>query len=291
MEGEIQGSAAQAQAAPPEANRRTDFRLATDKSIEIHVAGVRYFVSATLVDISATGCQFSSPTKINPGAAIRFDLPHEGHPTLKLVGTIKSTRLNKKENIFRSGVRFEYEKEADKDALYRFIVEQQRHVIGSVRALAQKRRMDMRWRLFGFRRKKIKARVDFRIRYRFAIQYMLGDGHKQKKKGFAVDIGAGGMRVAAESVLNKEFPIFVHFTLPKEVLDVFAGPTSGADPARVARLRPFKPITVGAKILPGVKESHGLFLHSVEFIDPKGPMIEEIERFIHAGQLSGIRRS
>ena len=142
------------------------------------------------------------------------------------------------------------------------------------------------------------VRGAYRVSWPFEITFKIS-GISGTHRAHALDISAGGMRIATDMILRSEWTVELTFTMPAQVLDVLERTEAIPVPElfgsllleqkKIVKQRPFAPISVEANVVPGVQESRGRYVFGVRFKDPDHVSQEEILRFVHAAQLSRRR--
>jgi c-di-GMP-binding flagellar brake protein YcgR len=297
----IQGSAIPAKT--PVANKRNFFRVPLRLKIEVN-AGLPVMLPALLMDISGGGCQIASRISVESGQRVNYNLRRgEGKADLSLSGVIRAKRYAEAEHVYFYGVKFEGLKESDHEALLAEITALERRIImhkrGETEAQTAKQTPLSKVALTAAGKKSAaQARGAFRVAWPFPMTFKI-PGIPGVHRATSLDISAGGMRIATDLILRREWILELTFTMPAQVLDVLAH--SEAVPAsqlfgarstetkKVVKQRPFPPITLHCTVVPGVQESRGRYVQGIAFKDADHLMKEEITRFVHAAQLSKRR--
>ena len=287
--------------AKPVENKRNFFRVPLRLKIDVN-AGLPIMLPALLMDISGGGCQIASRILVEPGKSVTYKLRRgDGKSDLHLCGTIRSKRYAEAEHIYFYGVRFEGLKEADHEALLQEITALERRIIMHKRGEAEakqaaKNPVPKVALTAAGKKTAAQARGAFRVAWPFQMTFKI-PGIPGVHRATSLDISAGGMRIATDMILRREWVLEVTFTMPAQVLEVLEHSEPAAtslfgrtsEQKKVIKQRPFAPITVHCNVVPGVQESRGRYVQGISFKDADHLMKEEITRFVHAAQLSKRR--
>lgn len=260
---------------PQPSNRRLYYRQAMYLRINLRVAGMRVAVPGTLVDLSGGGGMIQSRTMLRPHVAVEFDLPREGQAHLRLPGKIRKVTYSAADRTFRYAVEFDLLGEETREALLRFIIDEQRRTISLARRGEEgKPRISTRIQ---------EQRAHRRIELNMPIRYSVADAGLTLE-ATATDISTGGMRIITEQVLRQEWVVSIRFTLPSDVLR--AGQQGKGRP-----LTPSGEIRMEARALPGIKQSRGRYIQSLVWVNPDPAVTMEIDRFVEAAAVAALRKS
>ncbi|MDP9017889.1 MAG: PilZ domain-containing protein [Candidatus Eremiobacteraeota bacterium] len=268
---------------------RNFFRLAVNLPLKLDVTGIPQPVPATLIDISEGGCKISSKSILLKEVDLAFEVPRNGKEPLKLRGKVRHIEFKGVTHTFDYGISYVGLRPADTDAIYQFVVEEQR------RKLQAKDTDNAPTTRVGGKTKDREAAV-LRVERRFPIKFTIF-GQRTLEAGIAIDVSRGGMRVILPRQMPDDRTLELRFTLPDDVLDVLtrrehsrAEGLFGRDiTVKEKRARLFQELRIQVKMLPGWHEIKGAFHYSVSFLRPKPDFTEEIERFLHAAQLTEIK--
>jgi c-di-GMP-binding flagellar brake protein YcgR len=245
--------------------------------INLRVAGVRASVPGTLVDLSGGGGMVQSRTMLRPHLAVEFDLPREAHPHLRLAGKIRKVTYSATDRTFRYAIEFEALGDETREALLRFIVDEQRRTISLTRrGEDSKPRISTRIQ---------EQRAHRRIELNMPVRYSVVDA-AIALEATAIDVSTGGMRIITEQVLRQEWIVTIRFTLPSDVLRAVHH-LKGAQRSTA----PFQELRMEARALPGIKQSRGKYIQSLTWVNPDPQSTNEIDRFVQAAQLAALRRA
>lgn len=278
-----------AQPAPvsPAANRKS-YRLAANINVEVDVPNIAVPVPATLADISEGGCQIVSRVMLLKGVTMQFKLPLEGKPPLLLTGTIRSANSRAETRTFIYGVQFGKLRPADQDAIYQFVVERQRKDLHAKTSAAANTAAAQ----------SSKGRSAYRAQRMFPVTFVV-TGLPVRGTAMALDLSRGGTRVAFNDQLEESRGLELRFTLPSEVLKVLTHhEVSRAESLfsrdnRVKEIKPkdFAELRIHAKILPGAERVKNKFVYRLVFQSPTQAFQEEIDRYVHAAQLTELKNT
>ncbi|MDQ6930269.1 MAG: PilZ domain-containing protein [Candidatus Eremiobacteraeota bacterium] len=271
-------------------SNRRHFRLQLRYAIDIVVPSVAVPVPSTLADISEGGARVVSKTMLMRGTEISFDLERAGKAAITIHGTVASVEYIQANKEFHYGVKFRALRPADTDSIYQFIVEQQRrglktkdeqtrgtHQASPLRSAAQRSAY----------------RVERMFTVRFSVAGMRGIEHAT-----VLDTSIGGMRIAFSRALHLDREIELRFTLPSDVLDVLTRREASRDKSifgrtvamKEVKARVFSELQVRAKVLPQAQEVNGKFFYSVSFVRASTFVSDELQRFVHAAQLTELAK-
>ncbi|MDP9017729.1 MAG: PilZ domain-containing protein, partial [Candidatus Eremiobacteraeota bacterium] len=230
---------------------------------------------ALLVDISGGGCLIASRIMVEGGQPVSYTLRRgDGKPDMKLSGVIRTKRYAESEHIYFYGVKFDPMKTADHDVLLQEISQLERRLIVHKRAEAEmplKKPPAVALSAVG-KKKAEQSRSAFRVSWPFQMTYKV-PGIPGTHRATALDTSSGGMRIATDMVLRREWVLELSFTLPAQVLEVLEHHESAnaselfgnryAQKSLVVKQRPFATMTVQANVIPGVQEARGRYVHGI----------------------------
>ena len=263
---------------------RQAFRLDVNQDIVINVEGTGRAMTATLVDLSEGGCRLRTRLCI-PNAQLAFTWkgPRE---SIKLWGDMVGSRITE-HKAAEFGVRFEMP-QADKDRLVQELHEIQRRMAFKP--------MDMPPPTDGGGgRAKRKA---YRAPVKFPLSFKVKD-RMNEVVGMAADLSVGGILLISPDPLPENTEVEVDFVMPVEVVDlggeqrevVEHGPFGQRKVKKLIPVRPFEPVHARAKVLKRVGAMPEGMAYGASFIDLSAFQGEEIARFVHAFQLTQLRRA
>ncbi|MDQ6929181.1 MAG: PilZ domain-containing protein [Candidatus Eremiobacteraeota bacterium] len=254
----------------PEAKRKS-YRLVSNIPVEVHVSNIAVPIPAMLGDISEGGCQIVSRVTLARGVTVHFKLPIEDKPSLALTGVIRSVTSNAETKTFLYGVQFEKLRPADRDTIYQFVVDKQRHQLHSRSTATEKAAAQT-----------TTGRASFRAQRSFPIRFVVV-GLPISSEAIALDLSRGGTRIAFDEQMRDDRMVELRFTLPSEVLSALK-----AHPQK--RSREFSELRITAKIIPGVERVKNKFVYRLIFQNPTQAFQDEIDRYVHAAQLTELKK-
>jgi c-di-GMP-binding flagellar brake protein YcgR len=257
----------------------------------VHLPDLRRELRPLLVDISETGARFRTPFKLPQHTRVAFTWLGPSKERIPITGHVVAAHKTESRAI-DYGVVFSMPA-ADKDRLARDLAEmQRRRAFRAGREGGPKRdpqpRSDGRERRRGYR-----ASLRFPVHVRARKE-----GRSLSVRADAHDVSTGGMLVALPGAYDDGTELQVTFTLPLHVVDHGGDETVTVEqtpfgPRRVKKtlpVRPFEQIEAKAHIVHkrGAESSP---LYGVTFADFSPFLQEEIARFVHAYQLTQLRKS
>ena len=257
-------------------NRRVFYRQPMYLRINLRVSGVRAPVPATLVDLSGGGGMVTARTMLKTQLPVEFDLPRDGLPHLRLPGKIRKVSYSPSDRTFKYAVEFDTLDHDAREALLRFIIDEQRRTISIAR------RGDgahTKPKLSRLQEQRAHLRIDVNIPVRISIVDVPG-----MMEAVAIDVSTGGARILIDHVLRQEWVVTLRFTFPNEVLKAQHARPEGRTAA------PFQELRVNARALPGIKKSRNKYIQSLVWVNPDPKITEEISRFVQAAQLAALRK-
>jgi c-di-GMP-binding flagellar brake protein YcgR len=261
-------------------NRRLYYRQPMYVRIDLRVSGIRVPVPATLIDLSGGGGMVTARSMLKNQVAVEFDLPRDDQPNLRLAGKIRKVTYSPSDRTFKYAIEFESMPEEDRDALLRFIIEEQRRTINVARRVDEyltKPKQSMRLQ---------EQRAHRRIEVNIPVSLTVVESGAPLE-ATAIDVSTGGARIITDSVLRQEWVVTMRFTLPNEILRALQQMRGTKAPSTA----PFQEIRVNARALAGVKQSRGRYIQSLVWVDPDPAVTEEISRFVQAAQLIALGKS
>lgn len=287
---------AQAQARQPAAqNDRQFYRLETNFPINIVVPSVAVPVPATLGDISEGGARIASRSMLLRGTDIEFTLAREGKVPLKLRGSIASIDFKQENRMFHYGVKYRNLRPAESDAIYHFIVEQQRRGMQQKHQAAEEA---AKTTSNGSSLRSVRERAAYRVEKTFGVRFSIV-GMRGTNDARALDTSVGGMRISFDRKMQLDRELDLRFTLPSDVLDVLTrreASREGSIFGRTVELkeikaRQFTELQVHARLLPAMQEINGRYVYSVTFVFASNFVAEELQRYVHAAQLTELNKA
>ncbi|MFN2528447.1 MAG: PilZ domain-containing protein [Candidatus Baltobacteraceae bacterium] len=276
----------------PAQNERKYYRLQTNFPIDIVVPSVAVPVPATLGDISEGGARVVSRSMLLRGTEIEFTLPRDGKVPLKLLGTIATIDFKQENRMFHYGVKYRNLRPGDSDSIYHFILEQQR------RGLQQKSDESEPQTAQSGALRSVRERSAYRVEKNFPVRYSIL-GLRGSNDARAIDTSIGGMRIAFDRKMQIDGELDLRFTLPSDVLEVLTRREASRDGSIFGRTvdvkeikaRQFSELQVHAKLLPAMAEVKGRYIYSVTFVRVSNFVAEELQRYVHAAQLTELNKT
>lgn len=244
-----------------------------------------------LVDISEHGALLRSPLKLPMNARVAFNWVGPSRERVAISGKVASARTNESRTI-DYGILFTMPA-GDRDRLARDLMELQRRRAFRAGGDASKR---VHQAAAGGR--------DRRRAYRASLKFPVHARAKKEGRWHGVragahDISIGGMLVELPGEHNDGTELQLTFTLPLHAVDRGGEETVSVEqtpfgPRRVkktAPVKPFEQIDTKALIVHKKGAQAGIQLYGITFADFSPFLQEEIARFVHAYQVTQLRRS
>ncbi len=273
--------------------RRQAFRLDVNAEITVRLADLGRDMKLTLVDISDGGGRVRTNIKLPPHTRVSFAWMGPSRTPIPVNGHIVAVRMSDPKTA-EYGIQFDMP-EAAKDKLAHELAEVQRrkaykpsdmptHVIddGDVGGRAKRQ---------GYR-----AAVNFNVSAKVPNK----DGRIIPVRAEALDLSIGGMMLAMPGEYEEGVEIEISFIMPlgavdmggeeKEVME--QTPFGERRVKKLIPVRPFDPISCKAKVVKKTGSArNGIPTFGVGFADLSAFLKEEIARFVHAHQLSQLRKA
>jgi c-di-GMP-binding flagellar brake protein YcgR len=267
--------------------RRNSFRQAVMTTVTMHMKFNPDF-TATLVDISESGCRVRAAIMLDIGTDIFFDWARHNKPPLRLTGRVMTRRRTQGMMLYDYGIAFQGIKAELKDAIISETLELQRREAMRNQPTESSMAKTVAAQL-GTKRAAYRAMVEFEIWYTVP-------GRFGKRPGTASDLSLGGMRLDTTEKLPEGTLIDFVFTLPNQYLKVYEGdreetevsPFGARKVVRKSNVRPFEEMRLRGRVVKVLKEAAKVQL-GIAFVDPHPFIVSELGRFIHAVQLSRLR--
>lgn len=267
--------------------QRQAFRLDVNEDIVVTLEEAGRTMSATLVDLSEGGCRLRTRLCI-PQSQIAFEWKGPS-AKLKLWGQMVGSRITEKKAA-EFGVRFEMS-QVDKDKLVSELHEiQRRMAFKPTEATGASGVVDT-----GVGRAKRKS-------YRAPVKFPVSFKSKEKMHevvAMAGDLSVGGILLISPEPITEGSEIELDFVMPVEAVDLGGeqrevienGPFGQRKVKKLIPVRPFEPVHARAKVLKRVGAMPDGTAYGTSFIDLSAFMGEEVARFVHAFQLTQLRRA
>ncbi|MGH7659595.1 MAG: PilZ domain-containing protein [Vulcanimicrobiaceae bacterium] len=265
--------------------RRQAVRIEVNTEVAVLLPDLGRELRLLLVDISESGALLRTPFKLPANGRIAFNWVGPSRERIPVGGYVVSARPTDGARTVDYGVTFAMTP-GDRERLVRELVEVQRR------------------RAFHAGRESSKGGRERRRGYRAPLKFPV---HARANKGGrwtgvragAHDISMGGMLIALPGEHDDGTELQVTFTLPLHAVDQGGEETVTVEqtpfgPRRVkktAAIRPFEPIETNARIVHKRGVQAGTQLYGVTFGDFSEFLQEEIARFVHAYQVTQLRKS
>lgn len=264
---------------------RSEIHHSFDVPVKLRLPGSQQPVQATLLHISVSGCRIRCWMPLERGAGLSFDWRLENGKVLALTGAVAARYAPRNGGVgFEYAVALEELPEADADTLAREAAILTRRVASA--------------RSYDTSLVDISQFTGYRVPDDFALAYRADDIRAIQKIGRACDVTGNGLRMRSEQKLCAGEVLILQFTLPDHVLHVHkgkdgelvTGPLGYRRMPRKYLRRPFAQLKLKARVLGTVKDSRRRDAYEVQFLEADGMAREELARYIHASQLSTIKR-
>lgn len=267
--------------------KRTSYRTSVMANITVHVKLNPDF-SATLVDISETGCRLRAAISLNIGTDLWFEWDRFNKPPLRLTGKVMSRNPTQVRALYDYGIAFGNVLQSTRDAIIAETMELQRRE-ALRNAPAESSIAKQVASQLGTKRSAYRAKVSFEVFYTLP-------GRPGKRPAKANDLSLGGLRLIADEKLPEGTLVDFSFKLPERVLKVYenerkqveVSPFGERTVVKKTVVRPFEEIRLRGRVVKVLKEYPKVEV-GIAFVDPHPFMVSELSRFIHAVQLAQIR--
>jgi c-di-GMP-binding flagellar brake protein YcgR len=262
---------------------RAAFRLEVNEDIVIKLEGLDRSMGAILVDLSEGGCRLRTRLCI-PYSQLAFSWkgPRE---QIKLWGEMVGIRITE-QKATEFGVRFEMPQN-EKDKLVQELHEIQRRMAFKTEPTQAGES--------GVGRAKRKA---YRAPIKFPISYQVKGGmHEQV--AIAADLSIGGLMLITQETIPEGSEVELDFVMPVEAVDLGGDqrevventPFGQRKVKKLVPVRPFEPIHCKAKVVKRIGASPDGTAYGTSFIEMAEYTTEEVARFVHAFQLTQLRKA
>ena len=270
---------------------RAAFRLDVNAAVEVQFDELGRKMNMMLVDLSGGGCRLRAGVSIPANTKLSFAWAGPSRKPLRLNGVIVGAKMADPKTA-EYGIKFEMPV-AQRDALAAELQEIQRRQVYKEAAPVHIAVDDS----LGGRAKRqaYRANVQFPVSVRAIV-----DKRETQFAGIANDLSEGGVMLIVPKELEEGADVVVRFTLPNGAVDlsgeerevVETGPFGERKVKKNVPMRPFESVEARAKIMkvlgPG---SSGGFSHGTAFQQLSPFVREEIARFVHAYQVTQLRKS
>ena len=278
--------------AEAEAKRRS-FRLAVNAPVTIRLDEHERQLKVLLVDISEAGCLFRAGVRFETKTRLSFMWMGPSREPILVSGHIVAARMADPQTA-EYGVQFDMAVQ-QRDLLAHELLEIQRRKAfkpaddGPVKVADG----DVGGRA---KRSAYRAAVSFPV----TVKALNKEGRVVQMGGEANDLSIGGLALAIPQELPEGTEIELAFTLPlgavnlggeeKEVLE--ETPFGERKVKKMSPVRPFDPVRARAKIVKRLGNArNGAPQFGTGFVDISAFIKEEIARFVHAHQLTQLRKA
>lgn len=277
--------------------RRQAFRLDVNAELTVRLADLKRELRLLLVDISESGARFRAGVKLEPQTRVTFNWMGPSRQPIPINGHVVAVRMADPRTA-EYGIQFKMP-EADRDRLARELAEVQRrrayrptagdHPVADAVANSE---TDL-----GGRAK----RQGFRASLQFPVVARVNkEGRWTAARAEAQDISTGGMLLALPGAYEEGTELQVMFTMPVGAVDLGGEEKEVTEQTpfgvrrvkKVLPVRAFDPIETKARIVKktgGAK--NGVPLYGVGFVELTPFLQEEIARFVHAFQVTQLRKA
>jgi c-di-GMP-binding flagellar brake protein YcgR len=262
---------------------RQAFRLEVNEDIVISLEGIGRTMGATLVDLSEGGCRLRTRLCI-PYSQLEFKWkgPKE---EIKLWGAMVGLRITE-QKATEFGVRFEMPQN-EKDKLVQELHEIQRRM-----AFKTEPTQAGESAIGRAKRKAYRAPIKFPISYK-----VKGGMHEQV--AIAADLSIGGLMLITQETIAEGAEVELDFVMPVEAVDlggeqrevVENTPFGQRRVKKLVPVRPFETIRCKAKVVKRIGASPEGTAYGTSFIEMAAFTTEEVARFVHAFQLTQLRKA
>ena len=233
--------------------------------------------NAVIEQLTAAECRFRTVVFFDIGDLVEFEFGLDPHQKVFARGAISGRAQNGPRFIYQMRLTQMTAKEVD--ALARAVADSQRRQAAARSHERLIRQLPTTEQL---------TRGSLRIATQFQIQYRTPKSGMRDAR--CNDVSAGGMLMVCAEALVEGEPVELQFTLPSDVLKVFPEETVAIDLSKgtVKSLgnnnprRPFKEMTVGARVVNHRPLGNGLYTYGLAFTCIDGHQTEEIARYTHA---------
>jgi c-di-GMP-binding flagellar brake protein YcgR len=263
--------------------QRQAFRVEVNEPVVITLPDAGRKMGARLLDISEGGCRLRARGVI-PRSGVSFGWKGPSG-VLELRGEMVGARVTKNKSA-EFHVHFEMP-QVEKDRLVAELHEIQRRVAFK----APEPALSDEDRIGRAKRKAYRAPVKFPVSFKSQdkLRDLAGTSH---------DLSIGGMLLISPEELEPGSEIEVEFTLPLDAVELGGEQREVVEqtpfgPRKVKKLvavKPFQPVSTSAKVIKRVGAMTEGVAYGLQFLDLAPFTAEEIARFVHAFQLTQVRR-
>lgn len=272
--------------------QRQAFRLNVNAEINVRLDDDKRTFKLLLLDISESGARFRSSLPIPPQARLAFNWMGPSREPIGVSGRIVAARAVSVVTM-EYGVQFDLPV-AVRDRLARELLEVQRR--RAYRPADSGPRTISDGEVGGrAKRQGYRAAVQFPVTVR-----ALKEGRWLRVRGEAQDLSTGGILIAMPGTYDEGTQLVMSFTLPlgevnlggeeKEVIE--QTPFGERKTKKLISVRPFDPISAKALVTKkGAGARNGMLTFGTRFVELEPFVKEEIARFVHAYQVTKLRKA
>lgn len=247
-------------------NRRAFFRQPMYKDVELRAPGMHSGFPSTLVDLSGGGCLVATRKMFKPRTKVELDLPTTPDQSIQLKGHIAKVRYTPTDRTFHYGIAFDEIEDRERETLLHYIGSEQRRLLEEIRLRRRRNEHHAPSR---------ERRRGPRVSAKFPVTYSVS-GVPTSFTAHALDIGAGGIRVFTDRILRSEWALELRFQLPNDTMRM-----AHQVAAKVVNdARPFAPIRIPCRPLPGVLRVRDGYVQRISFIGAPAEITAELQRFV-----------
>jgi hypothetical protein len=256
-----------------------------DVPVKFRVRGVAEAVQGTLLHIAVAGCRLRTWMHLDRGAAISLEWRLSDGKMLALNGQVAARYAPRNGGVgFEYAVALERLPEADADAL--------------AREAAMLARRSAAARSYDTSLVDISQFTGYRVPDDFTLTYRPEDPRIGARIATATDLTGNALRLIVDERLRLNQILHLQLRLPDTILSVHkgaddelvVGPMGYRRVPRKYLRRPFEELKIRGRVVATVKDSKRRTAYEIELLDVDGLAREEIARYIHASQLSRLKR-
>lgn len=256
-----------------------------DVPVKFKLRGLSELVQGTLLHIALGGARLRSWMRMERGTAISFDWRLSDGRVLTLNGVVAAQYAPRNGGVgFEYAIALEELPQADADAL------------AKESAMLQQRSLSAR--SYDTSLVDISQFTGYRVPEDFRVSYSKDDPRATPKDAVACDLTGKALRMRCEETLKAGEQLLLTFRLPDAMLNVHkgkddelvVGPFGYRRVPRKYLRRPFVELKLRARVAAQVADSQKRPAYEIELLEADGVAREEIARYIHASQLSRLKR-
>lgn len=274
--------------------RRQTVRIDVNTDVTVRLLDLGRELRPLLVDISESGARLRTPFKLPQNTRVAFAWVGPSREPIPVTGQIVAAHAAQSSKVIDYGVVFTMPT-AERDRLARDLAEvQRRRAFRAGSGSSSAKRAPERDAGARDRRRHYRAALRFPVHVRAKKE-----GRSLSVRAGAHDISTGGMLVALPGTYDDGTELQLTFTLPlsavdqggQEMVSVEQTPFGPRQVKKTAPVRPFEPIDGKALIVHKRGDAEaGAPLYGITFADFSPFLQEEIARFVHAYQVTQLRK-